>query len=158
MAERTVYMTSFDLERIESLIQTHRSSSPKRKAQIDRLEKELDRAVIVEPKDIPADVVTMNTKLRLRDETSGEEMVLSLVFPADADLEKNRVSVLAPIGTALLGYRVGRRSPENPGAPCRSGGARGPGSSQVRLARERPATGPLRPRMGRPGGPVWWAA
>ncbi|HOD29546.1 MAG TPA: nucleoside diphosphate kinase regulator [Syntrophales bacterium] len=107
MAERTVYMTSFDLERIESLIQTHRSSSPKRKAQIDRLEKELDRAVIVEPKDIPADVVTMNTKLRLRDETSGEEMVLSLVFPADADLEKNRVSVLAPIGTALLGYRVG---------------------------------------------------
>ena len=107
MAECTVYMTSFDLERIESLIQTHRSSSPKRKAQIDRLEKELDRAVIVEPKDIPADVVTMNTKLRLRDETSGEEMVLSLVFPADADLEKNRVSVLAPIGTALLGYRVG---------------------------------------------------
>ena len=107
MAERPVYMTSFDMERLESLIQTHRSSSPKRKAQIDRLEKELDRAVIVDPKDIPADVVTMNTKLRLRDETSGEEMVLSLVFPADADLEKNRVSVLAPIGTALLGYRVG---------------------------------------------------
>jgi len=107
MAERPVYMTSFDMERLESLIQTHRSSSPKRKAQIDRLEKELDRAVIVDPKDIPADVVTMNTKLRLRDETSGEEMVLSLVFPADANLEKNRVSVLAPIGTALLGYRVG---------------------------------------------------
>jgi regulator of nucleoside diphosphate kinase len=107
MAERTVYMTSFDMERLESLIQTHRSSSPKRKARIDRLEKELDRAVIVDPKDIPADVVTMNTKLRLRDETSGEEMVLSLVFPADADLEKNRISVLAPIGTALLGYRVG---------------------------------------------------
>ena len=107
MAERPVYMTSFDMERLESLIQTHRSSSPKRKAQIDRLEKELDRAVIVDPKDIPANVVTMNTKLRLRDETSGEEMVLSLVFPADANLEKNRVSVLAPIGTALLGYRVG---------------------------------------------------
>ncbi|HAR98670.1 MAG TPA: nucleoside diphosphate kinase regulator [Syntrophus sp. (in: bacteria)] len=107
MAERTVYMTSFDMERLESLIQTHRSSSPKRKARIDRLEKELDRAVIVDPKDIPADVVTMNTKLRPRDETSGEEMVLSLVFPADADLEKNRISVLAPIGTALLGYRVG---------------------------------------------------
>lgn len=107
MAERTVYMTSFDMERLESLIQTHRSSSPKRKAQIDRLEKELDRAVVVEPQDIPADVVTMNTKLRLRDEISGEERVLSLVFPADADIEKNRVSVLAPIGTALLGYRVG---------------------------------------------------
>jgi len=88
MAERTVYMTSFDMERLESLIQTHRSSSPKRKARIDRLEKELDRAVIVDPKDIPADVVTMNTKLRLRDETSGEEMVLSLVFPADADLDE----------------------------------------------------------------------
>lgn len=103
----TFYITNFDRERLYSIINNHRSASPKIKALIDRLEEELEKAVVVEPENIPADVVTMNTKLRLRDEQSGAERILSLVFPADADFEKNRISVLAPIGTALLGYRVG---------------------------------------------------
>lgn len=105
--KHTIYITNFDRERLYSIINNYRSASPKMKAQIDRLEEELEKAVIVEPKDVPADVVTMNTKLRLRDEKSGEERILSLVFPSDADFEKNRLSVLAPVGTALLGYRVG---------------------------------------------------
>lgn len=105
--KHTIYITNFDRERLYSIINNHRSASPKMKAQIDRLEEELEKAVIVEPKDVPADVVTMNTKLRLRDEKSGEERIFSLVFPSDADFEKNRLSVLAPVGTALLGYRVG---------------------------------------------------
>lgn len=105
--ENKIYITNFDRERLYSIINNHRSASPKMKAQIDRLEEELEKAVVVEPKDVPADVVTMNTKLRLRDEKSGEERILSLVFPSDADFEKNRLSVLAPVGTALLGYRVG---------------------------------------------------
>ena len=105
--EHTIYITNFDRERLYSIINSHRSASSKMKTQIDQLEEELEKAVIVEPKDIPADVVTMNTKLRLRDEKSGEERILSLVFPSDADFEKNRLSVLAPVGTALLGYRVG---------------------------------------------------
>lgn len=105
--EHKIYITVFDKERLYSIINTHRSASPKMKAQIERLEEELEKAVVVEPKDIPADIVTMNTKLRLRDEQSGEERILSLVFPSDADFEKNRISVLAPVGTALLGYRVG---------------------------------------------------
>jgi len=97
--EHTIYITNFDRERLYSIINNHRSASPRIKAQIERLEEE--------PENIPADVVTMNTKLRLRDEQSGDERILSLVFPSDADLEKNRISVLAPVGTALLGYRVG---------------------------------------------------
>jgi len=105
--EHTIYITNFDRERLYSIINNHRSASPRIKAQIERLEEELEKAVIVEPENIPADVVTMNTKLRLRDEQSGDERILSLVFPSDADLEKNRISVLAPVGTALLGYRVG---------------------------------------------------
>lgn len=105
--DRTVYITSFDMDRLQSIIDNHRSASPKIKEQIERLEKELDKAFVVEPKDIPADVVTMNTKLRLLDETSGEEKNISLVFPSDADFDKNRISILAPVGTALLGYRVG---------------------------------------------------
>lgn len=105
--EHTIYITAFDRERLYGIINNHRSASLKMKAQIDRLEEELEKAVVVEPQDIPADVVTMNTKLRLRDEQSGEERILILVFPSDADFEKNRLSVLAPVGTALLGYRVG---------------------------------------------------
>ena len=105
--EHTIYITNYDRERLYSIINNHRLASPKVKAQIDRLEEELEKAVVVEPKDIPADVVTMNTKLRLCDEQSREERILSLVFPSDANLEKNRISVLAPVGTALLGYRVG---------------------------------------------------
>lgn len=105
--EHTIYITNFDRERLYSIINNNRLASPKIKAQIERLEEELEKAVIVEPENIPADVVTMNTKLRLRDEQSGEERILSLVFPSDANLEKNRISVLAPVGTALLGYRVG---------------------------------------------------
>jgi regulator of nucleoside diphosphate kinase len=95
------------MDRLQSIIDNHRSASPKIKEQTERLEKELDKAVVVEPKDIPADVVTMNTKLRLLNETSGEEKIISLVFPSDADFDKNRISVLALAGTALLGCRVG---------------------------------------------------
>lgn len=95
------------MDRLQSIIDNHRSASPKIKELIERLEKELDKAVVVEPQNIPPDVVTMNTKLRLSDEASGEEKILSLVFPSDADLDKNRISVLAPAGTALLGCRVG---------------------------------------------------
>lgn len=105
--EHTIYITDFDRERLYSLINNNRLASSRIKAQIEKLEEELEKAVVVEPENIPADVVTMNTKLRLRDEQSGEERILSLVFPSDADFEKNRISVLAPVGTALLGYRVG---------------------------------------------------
>ena len=105
--EHTIYITDFDRERLYSLINNNRLASSRIRAQVEKLEEELEKAVVVEPENIPADVVTMNTKLRLRDEQSGEERILSLVFPSDADFEKNRISVLAPVGTALLGYRVG---------------------------------------------------
>jgi regulator of nucleoside diphosphate kinase len=55
---------------------------------------------------VPADVVTMNSEVRLMDLDSGETKVYTLVFPSQAR-SKNAVSVLAPIGTAILGYRVG---------------------------------------------------
>jgi regulator of nucleoside diphosphate kinase len=71
------------------------------------LEKELSRAEVVAPKDVPADVVTMNSKVSLRDLDTGDEMDITLVFPKDADITQDKVSVLAPIGTAMLGYRVG---------------------------------------------------
>jgi regulator of nucleoside diphosphate kinase len=68
------------------------------------LQQELDRASVVAPAEIPPDVVTM---VRVREITSGELTTYSLVFPDQADIEQGRISVVAPIGTAMLGQRVG---------------------------------------------------
>ena len=86
------------------------------------LERELNRAKVVQPAEIPADVITMNSRVHLKDLEAGEDLFYTLVFPSDADFGQNRISILAPIGTALLGYRVGDehggvldRDPSRPG-------------------------------------------
>ena len=74
---------------------------------VDDLEAELDRADVVLPVDVPFDVVTMNSEVAVRDMDSNEEMTFAVVFPSDADVNRQRISILAPIGTAVLGSRVG---------------------------------------------------
>jgi regulator of nucleoside diphosphate kinase len=69
----------------------------------------LDDADIVSPWEIPPEVVTMNSKVHLKDYQTQEELILSLVFPPDADLKKNRLSILTPLGVALLGSKVGQQ-------------------------------------------------
>jgi regulator of nucleoside diphosphate kinase len=66
-----------------------------------------ERAHLVASDEIPPDVVTMNSQVVLRDLDTGGEIVLTLVFPRDANVDQQRVSVLAPLGTAILGYRGG---------------------------------------------------
>ncbi|MEI2454702.1 nucleoside diphosphate kinase regulator [Lysobacter firmicutimachus] len=73
------------------------------------LRRELDRAEVVEPAQVPADVITMNSVIRFVDEASGEEREAALVYPRDADGRSDRISILAPVGSALLGLRVGAR-------------------------------------------------
>ena len=62
---------------------------------------------MVSPEKIPPDVITINSQVRIRDLDAGRQTVYTLVFPRDADVAKNRISVFAPFGAALLGYRVG---------------------------------------------------
>ncbi len=107
MNERQIWITTFDMERLGSLIDGVRAAGPQKKAYLVQLEKELERARIVEPQEIPGDAITMNSTARIRDLESGEETSYTLVFPADARIEENRISVLSAIGTALIGYRVG---------------------------------------------------
>jgi regulator of nucleoside diphosphate kinase len=107
MGERTIYVTEFDLKRLSSLLNGALSWDEKERDYLTRLEEELEWAQVVSPQEIPGDVVTMNSQARVRDLNSNEEMVFTLVFPAEADYERGRLSVLAPIGTALLGYRAG---------------------------------------------------
>lgn len=100
-------MTREDLERLERVVAARRGVDRRDEAHLDALQDELERAEVVEPADLPADVVTMRSRVRVRDLGSGQDAVYTLVFPREADLDAGRLSVLAPIGTALLGYRQG---------------------------------------------------
>jgi regulator of nucleoside diphosphate kinase len=74
---------------------------------LDQLEEELAQAEVVNPEDIPQDVITMRSKVRLKDLKSGQTVMYSLVFPSEANSNEGDISVLAPVGTALLGNRSG---------------------------------------------------
>ena len=74
---------------------------------LDDLKAELRRAKIVPPEKAPRNVVTMNSSVALRDVSSRELETYTLVFPEDADIAQGRLSVLAPVGTAILGQRIG---------------------------------------------------
>ena len=103
----TIYITEPDYHRLSALIEKTRETNGTDREYLNKLETELDRAEIVEPKRVPADVITMRTKVRLKDLVSGETNTYSLVFPTEADFTEGKISVLAPIGTAILGYRSG---------------------------------------------------
>jgi regulator of nucleoside diphosphate kinase len=107
MTERKIHITEFDNKRLRDLLGEARYSEYRGSEYLDDLKQELDRAMIVDPKKVPPDLVTMNSQVRLEDLETGEEMVYTLVFPEDADHTHNKISILAPIGTAMLGYRVG---------------------------------------------------
>ena len=103
----TIYVTELDYNRLSGLIDRARERNGVDREYLNKLEAELDRAEIVDPKEISADVVTMRSKVRLTDLVSGESNTYSLVFPTEADFAQGKISVLAPIGTAILGYRRG---------------------------------------------------
>ncbi|HLM44485.1 MAG TPA: nucleoside diphosphate kinase regulator [Archangium sp.] len=100
--EPRIVVTSSDMERLRTLIDTTAGDKA------DALDAELTRAVVVEPTDVPPDVVTMNSRVVYRDEESNETREVTLSYPKDASLEQGRVSVLAPVGAALLGLSVGQ--------------------------------------------------
>lgn len=103
----TIYITEPDYQRLNGLIETTRERNGVDKEYLNKLEAELDRAEIVDPRDIPADVITMRSKVRLKDLVTGETNTYSLVFPTEANFSDGKISILAPIGTAILGYKQG---------------------------------------------------
>jgi regulator of nucleoside diphosphate kinase len=107
MQNREIYVTEFDLRQLSELFAGIRLWNKKDREYLINLEEELERANVVSSRDIPADVVTMNSQVRIRGLDAGKETVVTLVFPANADYEQGKLSILAPMGTALLGYRAG---------------------------------------------------
>lgn len=73
-----------------------------------QLEAELERARVLPWSEVPSDVVVMNSEIEYEDKATGRRRRVKLVYPADADIEAGRVSVLAPLGCALLGLEAGQ--------------------------------------------------
>jgi regulator of nucleoside diphosphate kinase len=99
-------LSRLDVERIEELLEQPQF----RALATDALLGELERADVVEPADVPADAMTMNSTALVRvddAEAGSHERELTLVYPREADGSAHKVSVLAPVGSALLGLRVG---------------------------------------------------
>ena len=105
--ERQIYVTKFDLQRLQELVQVAKEFKFQDRNDLKKLEQELERATIVGSKDVLPDVVTMNAKVELLDIDKNEKMTFTLVFPIDADIDRGKISIIAPNGTAILGYRVG---------------------------------------------------
>ena len=107
MIERKIHITRYDMDRLTELIDGLRLSPKANQAHLDLLEKELYRGVLVDPRQIPHDVITMNSKVIITDTESGEKTTYTLVFPSAANISENKLSIMAPLGMALLGYRTG---------------------------------------------------
>jgi regulator of nucleoside diphosphate kinase len=102
-ARKPIHVTHADLDRLRALVDQHLAGRDAQAA--EQLDAELDRAVPIEV--APPDLVTMNARVAFVDLSSGVRRELVLVYPRDADVSAGRVSVLAPIGAALLGLSVG---------------------------------------------------
>lgn len=107
MSGKPIRVTVFDLERLRKLLEDAQRTSYRKSAYLARLQTELDRAKVVKPDEVPGDVITMNSRVCLTDLDTGKEEVYTVVFPEDANAGQGKISVLAPIGTAMLGYEVG---------------------------------------------------
>ena len=107
--EKQIHITTQDKQRLQDCLEDLEKRGDKRELpHIQYLEKELARAeIIVDPTATPQDVITMRSKVRLRDEARQTQMECTLVYPAENAPEDGLISVLAPLGAAMLGYRVG---------------------------------------------------
>ncbi|MDO6465005.1 nucleoside diphosphate kinase regulator [Pseudoalteromonas carrageenovora] len=97
-------ISSLDADRLYDLMESLPAGSFTNK---EELEAELARATIVEPKDMPSSVVTMNSTVNFLVESSKEEFTLTLVYPKNSDSSGDKISILSPVGSALLGLNQG---------------------------------------------------
>lgn len=100
-----IYITKADHAKLVTLIQAERQVGGDQP--VGALDTELKRAKLVDSAVVPPDVVTMNSVVRLRELKSKTELEITLVYPKDADVGRRKISILAPVATAVLGCRVG---------------------------------------------------
>jgi regulator of nucleoside diphosphate kinase len=107
MKTKDIYITQHDLQRLKKLLNDLSKESHHKDFSVQELKDEMNRALVVSPKEVPENVITMNSRVLMRDVESGNDLTLWLVFPDKVDAVKNPVSILSPLGTAMIGYKVG---------------------------------------------------
>lgn len=107
MANRRIYITKLDAEKLEQLLRAGLQHNRIDFANLMVLQAELRRATIVAPDQVTPDVVTMHSTIRIVDRDDGETSDFTLVFPEEVESVYGGISVVAPIGAAVLGYRAG---------------------------------------------------
>jgi regulator of nucleoside diphosphate kinase len=115
-----IYISERDAKRIKALVDTAPRVDARTREYMARLEGELNRAKIVPEEKLPHDIITLNSQVELEDLSDGEIMNYTLVFPEEADPSEGKISILAPLGTGMLGYQAGDEfSWETPGGSVR---------------------------------------
>lgn len=95
-------LTQGDFQKLSSLIKATGLEGT------ELLEEELSRAQVVADENLPRDVVSMNSRVTFQDLENGKETMVTIVYPHETNIEENKISILAPVGSALIGLRVGQ--------------------------------------------------
>lgn len=106
MRQNPILVSESDADRLRALLGAQ-DDAYHNQEHVHQLKAELERAIVRLADEVPPDVITMQARVRVRDLATGREDEYSLVLPNEADISARRISVLAPLGTALLGYREG---------------------------------------------------
>ncbi len=105
-SSRTILVTESDMKLLRTMLEFRKGSNSRDERHLEMLASELEHASVVPSEEIPPDVVTMHSRVLIEDVETGVEVAYTLEFPAAAN-KLGRLSILAPIGTALLGYKEG---------------------------------------------------
>ncbi len=102
-----IIINRLDYARIKKCINDAKQFKSISAAEAEKLAQELDSAKIVEPEAIPSNVVTMNSIVELSFLNNNKQVRFQIVYPKEANVKENKISIFSPIATALIGYKVG---------------------------------------------------
>lgn len=108
ISDNQVYLVKRDYQILHDYITNLHGMQVNEKENFRRLSEELGKAKVISEKNFPEDVVRINSQVTINDIATGKDMKITIVMPAEADIKTKKISVLAPIGTALIGFRKGR--------------------------------------------------
>ena len=107
MRQRPIIVSERDARQLRALLRYRSEASFRDQAHLGKLKADLERAIVLRAEEMHGDVITMQSHVQVRDLANGERSNYELVFPFEADVAARKISVLAPLGTALLGFREG---------------------------------------------------
>lgn len=94
---------------LNAYLKNARSQRTFNKQEADDLQAELKKAKLVDSEDFPQDVVGLNSTVKIQSDSKNAAMILKIVIPEEANIKENKISIMAPIGTALIGFREGQK-------------------------------------------------